>query len=142
MSDQLLGAHIKMNKELVIKSDPANIYLVEEFIEEVRSDLNFKDDVYGNVMIAITEAVNNSIHHGNRGDISKHVRIRCESRMYRVVVVIEDEGSGFDPDGLPDPTAPENLSNPGGRGVFLMRNLSDAIDFKNEGRRVEMTFNI
>jgi len=136
-------AETRMLKELVIKSDPDNIYLVEEFIEEVRSELEFKDDVYGNVMIAITEAVNNSIVHGNDGDSSKSVTIQCEAKNpYRLLVAVEDQGKGFNPDALPDPTAPENLGNPGGRGVFLMRNLADAIDFKNEGRRVEMSFNI
>lgn len=136
-------AETRMRKELVIKSDPDNIYLVEEFIEEVRSELEFKDDVYGNVMIAITEAVNNSIVHGNDGDSTKSVTIQCEAKNpYRLIVAVEDEGKGFDPDALPDPTAPENLGNPGGRGVFLMRNLADGITFKNDGKRVEMSFNI
>lgn len=132
-----------MLKELVIKSDPDNIYKVEEFIEDVRGSLDFKDDVYGNVMVAITEAVNNCIVHGNRGDVTKNVTILCESKNpYRLIVSVEDQGNGFDPDALPDPTAPENLENPGGRGVFLMRHLADEISFLNEGRKVEMVFNI
>ena len=136
-------AQTRMSKELIIKSTPDNIYQVEEFIEDVRDELEFKDDVYGNVMVAITEAVNNSIIHGNKGDSSKDVIIQCQtSNPYRLVVSVEDQGSGFNPEDLPDPTAPENLANPGGRGVFLMRNLADEITFKNEGRRVEMTFNI
>ena len=136
-------AQTRMSKELIIKSTPDNIYQVEEFIEDVRDELEFKDDVYGNVMVAITEAVNNSIIHGNQGDSSKDVIIQCQtSNPYRLVVSVEDQGKGFNPDDLPDPTAPENLANPGGRGVFLMRNLADEITFKNEGRRVEMTFNI
>ena len=136
-------AQTRMLKELIIKSTPDNIYQVEEFIEEVRDELDFKDDVYGNVMVAITEAVNNSIIHGNKGDSSKNVKIQCStSNPYRLMVAVEDEGDGFDPDTLPDPTAPENLANPGGRGVFLMRNLSDDISFTNDGKRVEMIFNI
>ena len=142
MSNQI-QAQQRMLKELVIKSDPDNIYLVEEFIEDVRDTLEFKDDVYGNVMVAITEAVNNSIVHGNQGDSSKSVKVICESKNpYLLLIAIEDEGSGFDADALPDPTAPENLANPGGRGVFLMRHLADDIQFANEGRRVEMSFNI
>lgn len=138
-----LQAWTPLKKELVITSHSENVYQVEQFIEEVRSLLDFKDDVYGNVMIAITEAVNNSIVHGNKHDSTKRVFIRCETKnRYRLCVYVEDEGDGFDPDGLGDPTAPENLVNPGGRGVFLMRNLSDEINFLDEGRRVEMIFNI
>lgn len=132
-----------MVKELEITSSPERIYEVEQFIEEIRDFLGFKDDVFGNVMVAITEAVNNSIFHGNRGDASKKVRIHCASLSpYRIMVAVEDEGNGFDPEGLPDPTAPENLESPGGRGVFLMRHLSDEIRFESAGRRVEMVFNI
>lgn len=136
-------AEARMIKEIEISSNPENIHKVERFIEEIRDELEFKDDVYGNVMVAITEAVNNSIYHGNKISDDKWVRVRCESlNPYRILVVIEDQGVGFRVDDLPDPTAPENIANPGGRGVFLMRHLSDDIRFLNEGRRVEMTFNI
>jgi serine/threonine-protein kinase RsbW len=138
-----IQAEAGMLKELVIPSNPENIHQVESFIESIRAEMGFRDDVYGNVMVAITEAVNNSIYHGNGNDDSKRVFIRVESvNLYRISVVVEDEGTGFDPDKLPDPTAPENLSNPGGRGVFLMRHLADEIVFENEGRKVEMLFNI
>jgi serine/threonine-protein kinase RsbW len=138
-----MQAEAQMVKELEITSNPERIHEVEQFIEEIRDFLGFKDDVFGNVMVAITEAVNNSIFHGNRGEEGKMVRIHCASlNPYRIMVAVEDEGIGFDPDALPDPTAPENLENPGGRGVFLMRHLADEIQFVNEGRRVEMVFNI
>lgn len=138
-----IQAEAGMLKELVILSNPENIHQVESFIESIRAEMGFRDDVYGNVMVAITEAVNNSIYHGNKGDGSKRVFIRVQSvNLYRISVVVEDEGGGFDPAELPDPTAPENLSNPGGRGVFLMRHLADEIVFQNEGRCVEMLFNI
>jgi serine/threonine-protein kinase RsbW len=142
MSDQM-QAEASMVKELVIGSDPDNLPLVEVFIDEIRGALEFKDDVYGNVMVAVTEAVNNSIFHGNKSLGGKRVFIRCESvNPYRIVVCVQDEGSGFDPEKLPDPTAPENLENPGGRGVFLMRHLSDDIQFEEGGRCVKMFFNI
>lgn len=133
----------KMLKELVITSDPANVLKVEHFIEEIRGELEFKDDVYGNVMVAITEAVNNGILHGNQSDASKNVFIKVETtNPYRLTVEVADEGPGFDPDKLNDPTSPEFLENPGGRGVFLMRHLADEISFLDEGRKVQMVFNI
>jgi serine/threonine-protein kinase RsbW len=138
-----MQALAQMVKELEITSNPERIHEVEQFIEEIRDFLGFKDDVYGNVMIAVTEAVNNSIRHGNRGDQRKLVRIHCASlNPYRIMMAIEDEGSGFDPEALPDPTAPENLMQESGRGVFLMRTLANSIRFPNKGRRVEMEFDI
>lgn len=138
-----MQAEAQMVKELEIDSSPECLHDVEAFIEEIRDTLGFKDDVFGNVMVAITEAVNNSIFHGNGGDASKKVRINCSTvNQYRIMISVEDEGNGFDATQLPDPTAPENLENPGGRGVFLMRHLSEDINFEKEGRRVEMTFNI
>jgi serine/threonine-protein kinase RsbW len=142
MSDRM-QAQASMVKELEIASDPDNLILVEGFIDEIRSALDFRDDVYGNVLVAITEAVNNSIHHGNQGDVSKRVFIRCEAiNPYRIQVKVEDEGPGFDWQALPDPTAPENIEKAGGRGVFLMSHLSDDIRFEESGRRVVMLFNI
>ncbi|HEX2899962.1 MAG TPA: ATP-binding protein [Bacteroidia bacterium] len=138
-----MQAEAQMVKELEITSNPERILEVEQFIEEIRDFLGFKDDVFGNVMIAVTEAVNNSIRHGNRGDGSKLVRIHCAAlNPYRIMMAVEDEGTGFDPESLPDPTAPENVLRESGRGVFLMRQLSDEIHFQNAGRRVEMVFNI
>ena len=138
-----MQAEAQMVKELEIDSSPESLHHVETFIEEIRDALGFKDDVFGNVMVAITEAVNNSIYHGNGGDVSKRVTINCMTvNQYRIRIAVEDEGSGFDAANLPDPTAPENLENPGGRGVFLMRHLSDDISFEKDGRRVEVIFNI
>lgn len=130
-------------RELVIDSDPGQIHLVESFIEEIRENLRFKDDVFGNVMIATTEAVNNGIMHGNKEDERKKVSIRItQLSTYRLKVEVHDEGDGFDPASLPDPTAPENLENIGGRGVFIMSHLSDSLTFHDEGRLAEMIFNI
>ncbi|MCB9231468.1 MAG: ATP-binding protein [Bacteroidia bacterium] len=132
-----------MEKELAISSSPENIRHVEALIDEVRDVLHFKDDVYGNVMVAMTEAVNNGIVHGNSSDISKKVFVKVSLiNQYCLLITVEDEGPGFDPDALSDPTAPENIEKIGGRGVFLMQHLSDEITFSNEGRRVEMIFNI
>ncbi len=132
-----------MKKELVIQSVPDRISEVEKFIESLRDELNFRDDAFGNVMVATTEAVNNSIIHGNKSDDKKNVHVSCEvAGKYRLKVTVRDSGKGFDPGRLADPTAPQNLEIPGGRGVFLMTHLSDEISFRDEGRVVEMVFNI
>lgn len=132
-----------MTRELVIESLPENIHKVEDLIENLREEFEFKDDVYGNVMIATTEAVNNGIIHGNKSDGTKTVTVRIvTTNPYRLIIQVEDQGPGFDYANLNDPTAPENLENPGGRGVFLMSHLCDELNFANEGRKVELVFNI
>ncbi|MEM6343197.1 MAG: ATP-binding protein [Bacteroidota bacterium] len=133
----------KVLKQLTLESKPEVIHTIESVVDDIRADLDFKEDVYGNVMVAVTEAVNNSVVHGNGGDESKKVFVDFEmENTYRLLVRVRDEGPGFDPNSLPDPTAPENLVNIGGRGVFLMQHLSDEMSFSDDGTEVEMIFNI
>lgn len=130
-------------KQLTLPTSPDIIHKVETVVDEIKAELEFKEDVYGNVMVAVTEAVNNSVYHGNKEDKSKKIYIKFETHnQYRLVIKVRDEGPGFDPKSLPDPTAPENLENIGGRGVFLMEHLSDELSFSEDGREVEMVFNI
>jgi serine/threonine-protein kinase RsbW len=98
------------------------------------------EEHYGDILIAMTEGVNNAIVHGNKLDINKSVSVEYEKRGKDLFFRISDEGAGFDYENLPDPTAPENLERPNGRGVFLMRNLSDECLFEENGRIVELVF--
>ena len=88
----------------------------------------------------MTEAVNNAIVHGNKLDPEKSVTVGCAVDGQNLVFRITDEGPGFDHNNLPDPTAPENIEKPHGRGVFLMRHLADECAFEDDGRIVELTF--
>ncbi|MEJ2004104.1 MAG: ATP-binding protein [Cyclobacteriaceae bacterium] len=126
--------------KIEIPSLPENIRMIESFIDNAKETFKLEDDIYGNIMIAVTEAVNNAIVHGNRNDTSKNVRLTLEMLDHRIKFTVEDEGKGFDYKDLPDPTAPENLIKPGGRGIFLMKNLCDQVSFKNEGKIVELDF--
>lgn len=126
--------------KIEIPSLTENIRIVESFIDNVKDKFNINDDIYGNIMVAVTEAVNNAIRHGNDCDKNKNVKlsVECEENLLRFI--IEDQGKGFDHESLPDPTAPENLDKLSGRGIFLMKHLSDEVKFHNEGRRTELTF--
>ena len=129
---------------LTITSDPHNIAQVENYIEEVRAKYNIADDVFGNILISLTEAANNAIIHGNGSDPSKMVEITCQpdERGKRLTFTVKDHGKGFDYNSLPDPTAPENIDQPCGRGVFLMMQLADLVAFSDHGTAVEMQFRI
>jgi serine/threonine-protein kinase RsbW len=131
-----------MQEKLSFASKVENINIVEKLIDEICAKHEINEDNYGNILIAVTEAVNNAIHHGNKSDPTAEVKINFEVSNKELIFTIEDEGPGFDYDSLPDPTDPKNIEKPHGRGVFLMRNLSDDISFEKEGSSVKMTFNI
>jgi serine/threonine-protein kinase RsbW len=117
-----------------------NIRMIESFIDNAKEQFHLDDDIYGNIMIAVTEAVNNAIKHGSKNDSSKNVCLSLTLDESTIKFRIEDTGQGFDFHHLPDPTAPENLEKPGGRGIFLMKHLSDEVDFRDGGRVVELSF--
>lgn len=117
-----------------------NIRMIESFIDNAKERFHLDEDIYGNIMIAVTEAVNNAIKHGNSGNSSKNVYLSLFLNENLLKFTIKDEGPGFDYHNLPDPTSPENLEKPGGRGIFLMKHLSDEVEFKDGGKVVELSF--
>lgn len=141
MSSVLLSPEME-KISIQIPSIPENIRIVESFIDNAKEKFHITDDLYGNIMVAVTESVNNAIKHGNQCDKSKNVNISLIIDQKLLKFVVEDQGAGFDPESLPDPTLPENISKPDGRGIFLMRSLCDELQFLNDGRVVEMMFNV
>jgi serine/threonine-protein kinase RsbW len=117
-----------------------NIRMIESFIDNAKERFHLDEDLYGNIMIAVTEAVNNAIKHGNSSNSSKNVFLSLTLNENLLKFVVKDEGSGFDHNNLPDPTAPENLEKPGGRGIFLMKHLSDEVEFIENGKTVALSF--
>lgn len=127
---------------LTLSSNPKNVCRVEPFVENLIKRYEIDPELYGNILISLTEAVTNAIKHGNAEDESKTVRIRFEKQENDLAIQVTDEGSGFDYQNLPDPTTPENLLKIGGRGVFLMKQLSDEVKFMDNGSTVEIHFSI
>jgi serine/threonine-protein kinase RsbW len=130
------------NIRIEIPSLSENIRMIESFIDNCKEKFQLNEDIYGNIMIAVTEAVNNAIRHGNKNNSAKNVSLALTLEENLIKFKIEDEGNGFDYNSLPDPTAPENIEKPGGRGIFLMKHLSDEVEFKEGGRVVELCFYI
>jgi serine/threonine-protein kinase RsbW len=129
-----------MDLSLTIESSTANLRKVEDFLEEISYEAGISREAFGKVLVSVMEAVNNSIIHGNGGDPSKKVNIRFTRDNDTLSVTITDEGGGFVPDEVPDPTSPENIENLRGRGVFLMRRLADIIEYSPSGNSVKMSF--
>jgi serine/threonine-protein kinase RsbW len=116
-----------------------NIRMIESFIDNSKDRFHLDEDLYGNIMIAVTEAVNNAIKHGCKSNSDKSVSISLSLTESAIKFRVEDDGVGFDYRNLPDPTAPENIEKPSGRGIFLMKHLSDEVDFSDKGRVVELS---
>jgi serine/threonine-protein kinase RsbW len=131
-----------MEKTLKIVSKIENLRKVEKLVDELSSEYNISADIYGNILIAALEAANNAILHGNKLNDNKSVIISVKMEEHKLKIVVEDEGNGFDYKNVPDPTAPENIENVNGRGIFLMEKLSDRIEFTRNGATVELEFNI
>jgi serine/threonine-protein kinase RsbW len=128
------------NQKIRISSKAENIILVERMIEDVCDLFNINEDYYGNILVSLTEAVTNAIYHGNKANPNKSIDICFKSHPDRITFSVQDEGSGFNYKTLPDPTNPENIEKPNGRGVFLMRNLADNVTFEENGSKVILDF--
>lgn len=131
-----------MEKVIQFASDMSNMRLAENMVDEIAETYQVSTDLYGNVLISMVEAVSNAIIHGNRSDATRLVTVSCthDDRQQQLVLRVSDEGNGFDYNNLPDPTAPENIEKPYGRGIFLIRNLSDELRFNRNGSQCEMIF--
>jgi serine/threonine-protein kinase RsbW len=127
-------------ESITINSDVENLRVVETVVDTLSKKLGIPDEVYGKILISTVEAVNNAILHGNKGDIKKIVKVDFAADGNFFNVTVTDEGEGFEYSNLPDPTDPKNIENLHGRGVFLMRNLSDEIEFNESGNEVKMQF--
>jgi serine/threonine-protein kinase RsbW len=127
---------------LKLVSNQGSVSQVEPFVEKMVNRYNLSPDKQCNLLISLTEAVTNAIVHGNCEEESKTVQVRLKKERDCIAVRVSDEGAGFDYNHLPDPTSPENLCKCGGRGVFLMRQLSDQLRFHNNGSTVELRFKI
>jgi len=130
-----------MIKKLKISSDLENLRIVEKEIDEITTSINVSPKCYGEILVAVLEAVNNAIAHGNKFSPEKSVNISLKFTKDKFSVSVKDEGPGFSPDNVPDPTLPENIEKVSGRGVFLMMKLADEIKFNKKGNCVTITFN-
>lgn len=125
---------------LSIPSDFKHVHHVELLIDKICNQLDVKEDYYGNVLIAVTEAVNNAILHGNNTDSNLNVDLYVSDKETDFCFSVTDKGEGFDHTSIADPTTSVNLEKENGRGIFLMRSLAEEVEFLDNGRNVNIYF--
>jgi serine/threonine-protein kinase RsbW len=130
-----------MYKKITIKSTVENLRVVEKAIDEATAEIGISQDNYGKILVSAMEAVNNAILHGNKSNPEKMVDIEIDQNDSYLQITVTDEGRGFNPETVPDPTTPENIEELNGRGIYLMTHLADKIEYSKRGNSVKMIFN-
>jgi serine/threonine-protein kinase RsbW len=125
-----VDAHGRILLDRDVATTREELRVLPSLLEQARAQCPLGDDQFFNLVIALTEAVNNAITHGNRNDESKRVRYRVVCAEEGIHCTVEDEGGGFDYDDVADPVAPENLLRDGGRGLFIIRALMRDVRFE------------
>lgn len=125
---------------LKIPSSTGNIAKLEPFLKRVVAEHNICQGRYADILISLTEAVNNAIIHGNGRDEKKFVIVDLQIADHSIVFTVTDEGKGFDPESVPDPTQEELIECCGGRGVFIIKSLADRVQYRANGSTVCLQF--
>ncbi len=127
-----------------IESEPSEIHAVEEELEKFCRAVGLGENDIENFGIATTEMVNNAIRHGNNNERNKKVYVTFEKQPAKMIVTVRDSGSGFIPEEVADPLAPENILKDSGRGIFIVKTLMDDVRFRvtDQGTEVVLEKNI
>lgn len=127
---------------LTLTSELENIHVLENYLNDLKSDHIICEERYPDILISLTEAVNNAIVHGNKTNKEKVVNIITTNHDKGIEFTITDEGEGFNPNEIPDPCSPDLVDKCGGRGVHIMSHLCDELSFMNNGSAVSLFFKL
>jgi len=127
---------------LLIKSDKKELQYVETFLSDIFRKYKLPPYQFGKVLLCVSEAILNSIHHGNKDIITKSVKICIGCDSNSINIEVSDEGKGFDPSMIEDPTMDINIRKESGRGIHIIKSLCDQIEYKNNGSciRIKILF--
>ncbi len=130
------------NSQNFFKSERNSIELVDPILLNIKNTFLISDEKFYHIMIAVTEAVNNALIHGNKLNPNKTVEFTVKANNDKLLIKVSDQGEGFDPNNIADCTDPANLLKTNGRGVFIIKELMDEvnIDSSSQGTNLEMTF--
>ncbi|RXH56854.1 ATP-binding protein [Granulicella sibirica] len=134
-----MADHTTSRVSYTLDSSLASVNKVEQTAEEFAERAGFDEDTVPNIAMAVREAAVNAVLHGNAYDPEKHITASFESTPDSLIIRISDQGSGLNPDTLPDPLAPENILRGSGRGIFLIRAFMDEVNFRQLHPGTELT---
>ena len=129
-------------KHYTLNSSVESLAKVEQIIESVKEEFGIPEEIFGNILVSVSEGISNAIKHGNKLDATKSVEFSFDLSEKQYQFTILDQGSGFDYENVPDPTHPDNIEKIDGRGIFIMTSLADNITFEQGGSKVILSFNI
>ncbi len=135
---------MELKKSYSFPSDIKNLEMIEEISTKIMTEAGFNESCVDDISIALTELVNNAIHHGNHDDISKSVKVDFVIDAHKATICVEDEGEGFEPAAVQNPLDPEKLMAENGRGIYLVKALMDEVAYTitQSGTRVTFSKNI
>jgi serine/threonine-protein kinase RsbW len=141
------GEKMEGNKKTYIKelsSERKSLSLIETVLLDIKNKFKLNSEQYYNLLIAVTEAVNNAIIHGNKFNPDKTVMIKVECSESVLEVSVKDQGHGFDYENLQDPLLPENLTKESGRGIFIIKKIADKVEFNcsDKGTEIKIFFKL
>ena len=111
------------------ESDPENLPDIEQFVLDIADTLTMTSEKYNSLELSVAEAASNSIVHGNKSDINKLVKISVFIDKNKMKIIFKDEGNGFNPNEIPDPTTPENILRDHGRGIHIMKSYLSELKY-------------
>lgn len=114
---------------------------VPDFVTEIKEKSQLEEDTTGNLMLLLSEAVTNAIVHGNKLDEKKKVEVEVKINSKQIISTVKDQGKGFNPEAANDPLKEENLLKDSGRGIFLIEEISDSVDYLDNGTTIQFSLN-
>ncbi len=124
----------------VLRDPRMDMDLVQKDVEREVTNRDYGESASFAIRLAVEEAISNAFRHGNKGDPAKSVHFYCHIDGRQVELIVQDEGPGFDPGTVPDPTEDENIEIPSGRGIMLMRAYMDEVDYLPPGNRLRIVY--
>jgi serine/threonine-protein kinase RsbW len=132
------AVHVREKIDLELPSDLTLMNSVLEYLLDRVAKLGLIQIEQSNLFVALDEAFVNAVKHGNRNDPTKLLRVTAELSVHEAIFTVEDEGDGFDVREIPDPRDPANLFKSSGRGVLLIYNIMDEVEYSERGTRLKM----
>ena len=133
-----MGPKTEQVIRLDLPSSVQHVYLLDTIILEILNEMEFDEETSEQVSLAVIEAGTNAIKHGNQEDLSKSAHFEFIIQPDKLIVIVQDEGKGFNREDVPDPLDPANLLKSSGRGIFLMEACMDSVTFEQSGTIVKM----